>query len=230
MSLRKINLVSGEYYHVYNRGNGKSKIFLDEEDYNRFIKLLYISNSKQPFNFRNSIVRNKINSFDFERGDLLVNILGWVLMPNHFHIILISPKTNLEEVGDLNNITKFLRKVCTSYSMYFNKKYNRTGALFEGKFKAKYINKENYFNYLFSYVHLNPIKLIQKDWKENGIIDKKNAIKFLENYKYSSFIDFFNKAYERKEGKIISKNALPKHILKIHTKELFDWFMVGDEV
>jgi len=99
MSLRNTKLVSGEYYHIYNRGNGKSKIFLDEEDYDRFAKLLYVLNSKLSFNFRNSIVRNKINAFDFERGETLVNILCWVLMPNHFHLILISPRQGLGGIG-----------------------------------------------------------------------------------------------------------------------------------
>jgi len=221
MSLRKANLVSGEYYHIYNRGNGKNKIFLDEEDYDRFIKLLYISNSKNAFNFRDSIVRNKINAFDFERGELLVDILSWVLMPNHFHLIIISPRSDLGE-EDFRNITKFMRKVCTSYSMYFNKKYKRTGSLFETKFKSKNINSEKYFNYLFSYIHLNPVKLIQKDWKEKGILNKKEALIFLNNYKYSSFLDFFNKEYKRREGLVVSKNLLPEYIYKIHTKELFE--------
>src|SRR3989339_1137640 len=107
MAIRDKNLVINEYYHLYNRGNDKKEIFLDEEDYDRFIKLLYICNSKNDFNFRNSIVRNKINAFDFERGEPLVSIVGWVLMPNHFHIILISHRSDLGE-GDYNPITEFL--------------------------------------------------------------------------------------------------------------------------
>ncbi len=231
MSLRNIKLVDEEYYHIYNRGNGKNKIFLDKEDYDRFVKLLYISNSTNPFNFRKSIIREKINAYDFERGDLLVNIFGWVLMPNHFHLMLISPRTVLGEEEDLNNITRFMKKVCTSYAMYFNKKYKRSGGLFEGKFKAKHIGKENYFNYLFAYMHLNPIKLIQKDWKEKGILNRDGALNFLQDYKYSSFLDFFdkNKGYDRRESKIISKKLLPKYILKMHREDLFEWIKIKDE-
>lgn len=220
MSIRKTNLVCNEFYHIYNRGNGKSVIFLDDEDYDRFIKLLYIANSELKFKFRNEIVRNQIDSFDFERGDTLVNILGWVLMPNHFHIILISHRLDLCE--KYNPITEFMRKISTSYSMYFNKKYGRTGSLFEGNFKSSHINEENYFNYIFSYVHLNPIKLIQKDWKQVGIKDKNKATLFLKNYKYSSFPDYF--LNERKQGKIINKGILPDYLKTNHSKELFDFF------
>lgn len=223
MALRNDNLVSGEYFHIYNRGNGKNKIFLDEEDYNRFIKLLYVCNSQNNFKFRDSIVDIKIDALDFERGKPIVSILAWVLMPNHFHIFLISHRSDLWEEG-YNPITEFMRKVSTAYAMYFNKKYKRTGSLFEGKFKSKHISEDNYFNYLFAYIHLNPVKLIQKDWKEKGIKDQKKAHEFLLGYKYSSFQDFFGES--RKEGKIINKSILPDYIKKSHVKDLFDWVTI----
>ena len=171
MSLRDKNLVCNEYYHIYNRGNGKHKIFLDEEDYNRFVKLLYISNTEKQFIFRNEITKKKIDAFDFDTEKPILSVVAWVLMPNHFHIVLISHRLDLWEKG-FNPITEFMRKLLTSYSMYFNKKYKRTGSLFEGNFKSKHIGEENYFNYIFSYVHLNPIKLIDKGWKEKGISNK----------------------------------------------------------
>ena len=114
-----------------------------------------------------------------------------------------------------------MHKVSTSYVMYFNKKYKRTGSLFEGKFKSQHVGEENYFNYLFAYIHLNPIKLIQKDWKEIGITDKEKAIDYIKKYKYSSFIDFFD-TY-RIESKIISKNSLPEYIKFEHVNNLFKW-------
>ena len=221
MSFRSQNLVPGEYYHIYNRGNGKNKIFLDEEDYARFEKLLYICNSKQKLNFRISVVRNKIDAFDFKREEQLVSILAWVLMPNHFHIILTLPRQGLGRGEKDNSITEFMQKLSTAYAMYFNKKYKRTGSLFEGKFKSKHIGEENYFNYIFSYIHLNPIKLIQKDWKERGIIDKNRAKDFLEKYEYSSFQDYFG--YQRKEEKIIDKKNLPEYLVYNHVKDLFNW-------
>lgn len=219
MSIRDKSLVPNEYYHLYNRGNGKHEIFLDDEDYDRFIKIIYVCNSKRGFNFRDLIIDPKIDAFEFERGAPLVSILGWVLMPNHFHIILISPRSDLGE--EYNPVTEFMRKVSTAYAMYFNKKYKRTGGLFEGTFKSRHIGEENYFNYIFSYVHLNPIKLIQKDWKEKGIIDKNKAKDFLAEYKYSSFQDYFG--LKRKQEKIINKDAMPEYFLCRHVKDLFNW-------
>src|SRR3989339_382023 len=92
MSIRKTTLVEGEYYHVYNRGNGKQKIFLDDEDYERFIKLLYICNSEKKINFREEIVNKNIDAFEFKRGQQIVSMGAWVLMPNHFHVYITIPK------------------------------------------------------------------------------------------------------------------------------------------
>lgn len=218
MSIRDKSLMANEYYHLYNRGNGKHKIFLNSNDYEHFIKLLYICNSENKFVFRESIVEPKIDAFDYERGSPLVSILAWVLMPNHFHIILISHRSDLWEKG-VNPITEYMRKVSTAYVMYFNKKYERSGGLFEGAFKSRYIGEENYFNYIFSYVHLNPIKLIHKDWKEKGITDKNKAKNFLEKYKYSSFQDYFCK--KRKLDMILDKNSIPDYCLCNHAQDLF---------
>jgi len=220
MSIRDKNLVADEYYHLYNRGNSKQKIFLNKEDYDHFIKLLYICNSENKFIFRDSIVDSKIDAFDFERGKPLVSILSWVLMPNHFHIVLISHRSDLWEKG-FNPITEFMRKLSTAYVMYLNRKYKRTGGLFEGTFKSRHIGEENYFNYIFSYMHLNPIKLIQSDWKEREIVDKNKAKDFLEKYKYSSFQDYFG--LKRKQEKIINKDAMPEYFLCNHMKDLFNW-------
>jgi putative transposase len=220
MSLRNSNLVEKEYYHIYNRGNSKNKIFNSEKDYDHFVKLLYIFNSEKSFKFRDLIVDQKIDIWDFDRGEPLVEICSWVLMPNHFHIILISHRSDLW-TDKYNPITEFMRKLSTAYVMYFNKKYNRTGSLFEGKFKSKNIGKENYFNYLFSYIHLNPIKLIQSDWQENGIKNIKETTSYLENFPYSSFQDF--NGISRKEGRIISKNLLPESFKYNHVSELFEW-------
>jgi putative transposase len=223
--MNKKELLPNQYYHIYNRGNGKSKIFLDKEDYNKLLKLFYVYNSEINFRFRDLITSNKIDGWDFDRGNSIVDICAWVLMPNHFHLIVISHRSDLWK-DKHNPITEFMRKVFTSYSMYLNKKYNRSGSLFEGKFKSKLIDKEKYLNYLFAYIHLNPIKLIQKDWKEKGIKDKNRAIKFLNNYKFSSLVDF--SGFNRKEVKIINKESIPIHIIKSELKDWFDLFKKGD--
>ncbi len=95
MGYRKTPLVNGEFYHIYNRGNGRQQIFFDDEDYKHFIKLLFLFNSRKQINFRDDIVDKKIEVWDFDRGETLVSIGAWVLMPNHFHIYITFPEDRL---------------------------------------------------------------------------------------------------------------------------------------
>jgi putative transposase len=227
MAIRKIPLTDGEYYHIYNRGNSKQKIFLDKEDYFHFVKLLFICNSVKKFKFRDNIVDIKIDAFDFERKEALVSIGAWVLMPNHFHLyITTSHQSDWWESLNLNNknrISEFMRKLLTAYTLYFNKKYKRTGSLFEGKFKSVLVEDDNQAKYHFSYIHLNPIKLIQKNWKENGIINIDESLSFLNKYKMSSYLD--HKGSIRSENKILNLIDFPKYFstLKNFDEEIIEW-------
>lgn len=189
---RKQELIEGEFFHIYNRGVDKREIFLNSNDYNRFLILLYLCNSDEPVNLQKifhkfngkSKGRTFTDIFSIQRKNELVEIVAWVLMPNHFHILLKGKKEG--------SISSFMRKVCTGYSYYFNQKYKRTGALFEGKFKSEYVDDDRYLKYLFSYIHLNPIKLIsgESKWKENGLKNRSNAEKFIHQFKYSSLKDY----------------------------------------
>ena len=233
MSYRKTPLATGEYFHVYNRGNSKQEIFLNEEDKNRFVKLLYICNSKKNVNFRDDIIEPKINAFDFDRGETLVSIGAWVLMPNHFHLYITSPeffssspKQGLGEKKkkeEKTNITLFMHKLCTSYSKYFNKKYDRTGVLFEGKFKSVHIKDDNQAKYLFSYIHLNPVKLIDSKWKEEGIKDLDKVLEYLDIYNWSSYDD--HRGILRMENKVLEVDKFPKYFSKIKDfdSEIISW-------
>ena len=210
MSIRKINFAPNEYYHIYNRGNSKQKIFRNVRDYDRFMKLLYLSNSKNNFEFRNIK-----NHYAIERGDRIVSIGAYCLMPNHFHL-------SLKELED-GGITRFMHKLQTSYSMYYNLIYKRSGALYEGKFKSQYLNNDNYLKYVFSYIHLNPIKIIDPHWKEGGVLNINNSINFLKTYKYSSYPDYLN--FSRVEKMIISPEDFPDFFLTKENleKEIFEW-------
>ncbi|MFA5095627.1 MAG: transposase [Candidatus Paceibacterota bacterium] len=222
MAYRKTPLVFGEYFHVYNRGNSKQEIFLDDNDKNRFVKLLYLSNSKNGVSFRDDIVDKKIDAWDFERGEPLVSISAWVLMPNHFHIYMTSsPKSDLGE--NKNNISEFMRKLLTAYTKYFNTKHKRVGSLYEGKFKSIHIENDNQAKYLFSYIHLNPIKLIDSSWKENGISNTNLALKYLNTYKWSSYND--HRGILRKESKILQLSDFPNYFsnIKDFDSEIFSW-------
>ncbi len=224
MSNRKVNLIVGEYYHIYNRGNSKQLIFLDDYDRDRFIKLLYLCNSTNNIDFRNDIVRKNINAFEFSKGDSLVNIGAWVLMPNHFHLYLSvnSAEVLLPQNFKDKEISIFMQKLLTAYSKYFNKKYGRTGSLFECKFKSVHIDNDTQAKYLFSYIHLNPLKILNTNWKEN----KKDLYKyfdFLNNYKWSSYFDYLG--ILRDENKIIDRINFLDYFgtNKEFKKEIFEW-------
>jgi len=214
MSIRKVKLVSGEYYHIYNRGNSKQKIFHDGEDYLRFIGLLYACNQKGNLKVNN--LNKGQTLYDIERGKTLVSIGGYCLMSNHFHLLLTQPEDD--------DISIFMQKLSTSYSMYYNKKYKRTGVLFEGKFKSQHIKDDRYLKYLFSYIHLNPVKIIQKNWKEEGIIiNREEIINYLKEYTYSSYLDYLE--VKRIQNKILNIESFPRYFPNKNsfTKEIFEW-------
>ncbi|MFA6585769.1 MAG: transposase [Candidatus Paceibacterota bacterium] len=220
MSIRKVSLVSGEYYHIYNRGNSKQKIFLDEEDYLRFISLLYACN--QTGSLKVSNLNKGQTLYEIEQEEPIVYIGAYCLMSNHFHLLITQS-------GD-NNISNFMQKLSTSYSMYFNKKYKRTGSLFEGKFKSQHIDKDKYLKYMFSYIHLNPMKLIQKDWKEKGIKNRKESERYLYDYLYSSYLDYIG--IQRIQNKILNTKSFPKYFPtgRDFLSEIFEWLNYKNEI
>ena len=218
MANRKFPFVPGEYYHLYNRGNSKQDIFLDNPDYVRFQRLLYLSNTVQ--NFKIDAIRDQgIDFYSFERGEHLVAIGAYCLMPNHFHILL----TPLVERG----VSTFMRKLSTGYSMYFNNKYERTGGLFEGRFKATHAIGDVYLKYLYSYIHLNPLKLIDPQWRENMHKNKKEGkqYSYVRNYVYSSCVDYLD-FFSRQESGILEPNLFPKYFQSDADAQshLTDWF------
>jgi putative transposase len=213
MSIRKVSFVSGEYYHIYNRGNSKQKIFHDKWDYFYFIKLLYVLNQKD-----NKQLRDQAHDVFISHKDdnPLVAIGAYVLMPNHFHILITQPEEG--------SVSKYMQKVCTGYVMYYNKKYKRSGSLFEGKFKSQHAKNDIYLKYLFSYIHLNPIKLIDKNWKKRGIKNMQKTFNFLDSYEYSSYFDYINEK-KRPQYILLNKKVFPKYFLsdKEFKNEILEW-------
>lgn len=187
----------GENYHLYGRGTDKRTVFLKTKDYDRFVSLLYIFNNTKPVHVSNLSSTALENVLSLKKEEDLVKITAYCLMPNHFHILA----QEIKEGG----ISKFMQKVMTGYTMFFNKKYERTGSLFESSFKSIHANNDNHLKYLLAYIHLNPVKIIDPHWKEKGISNKNKAKEFLKKYRYSSFNDYFGE--ERNESKIIDKNA-----------------------
>jgi putative transposase len=219
---RIIIFSDGEYYHIYNRGVDKRLIFMDKGDYERFVKLLYLSNGSIKFNFYNTYKYENHDSLelkDIDRGKRLVDIGAWCLMPNHFHLLIHIPHCeakphNEDDTKNLKNqLSIFMHKLLTGYSMYFNRKYNRKGRLFETTFMAKHLNTDQYLKYQYAYIHLNPIGIMDKGWKSKKILNKTKAKKFLSQYKYSSYLDYFG--VKREEDIILNKSSFPDYFPKI---------------
>ncbi|MFH1455123.1 MAG: transposase [bacterium] len=209
---RKIKFSEGEYYHIYNRGVDKREIFVDGQCCDRFVLLLYYANMAEPVH----IQRLFGQGLPLKRqGESLTGIGAWCLMPNHFHL-LVRAKTD-------GGLSKFLAKLQTGYSMYFNKRNERSGSLFQGVFKAEHVDKDEYLKYLYSYIHLNPVKLIKSDWRESGIGDINKTKKFLNSYKYSSYPDYF--LTNRRESVILNKEIFPEYFDNIENfqKNIFGW-------
>ena len=143
--------VEGGYYHVYNRGVERRTIFLDDQDYSCFLHLLnfYLSPDQETN-------EHPLRDFGFEpvRVRPLKNLHGEVellcfcLMPTHFHLLIKQINSD--------GMTKLMRRVLTTYSMYFNRRYNRIGTLFAGSYKAVLVDNDFYLLHLTRYIHTNP--------------------------------------------------------------------------
>lgn len=205
---RKHIISEGEYYHLYNRGVEKRNIFLTREDRNRFKKLLYLANGTESFVYRD-IAHKRLK--DIDRGDPLVAIAAWVLMPNHFHILV-------KEITE-GGTAMFMRKLCTGYSSYFNKRHERVGPLFQGRYKSQHVVEDSHLKYLFAYIYLNPLKLIDSGWKEQGSINVAKAKRFISEYKHSSYLSYVDT--NREENILLSKNEFPDYFSE---KKDFDDF------
>ena len=181
MSIRRQPLVTGEMYHIYNRGVDKRDIFTDKNDMYRFIESIKEFNRVEKIESLANLRKLKSNLHQSSQiaalplsrdktKDKLVEIIGYCLNPNHFHFIL-------RQVSE-NGISKFMHKIQGGYSSYFNIKNVRSGSLFQGKFKSQLITNENYFNKLIGYVN--------KNYLIHSIPESKNELVFSGYYEYEN--------------------------------------------
>ncbi len=192
--MSRIQFENNNFYHVFNRGTEKRRIFQDNSDYVRFIHYLFEFNDKN--NISNVIrrvgkekyiqedVRGPTSNINKHR-DLLVDVVCFCLMPNHYHLLLRQKVDG--------GISKFMQKLGTGHTMYFNERYERNGVLFQGKFKAVHVETDEQLTHLSRYIHLNPVELKEPNWKEKGIKNKSDVFRFLENYRWSSYPDYIGK-------------------------------------
>lgn len=181
--MRRIILSEEEFYHLYNRGVDKRIIFSTPDEYERFLAYLYLMNDVEPSRLTEAVgTFSRGLASSYTRGEPLVAIGAYCLMPNHFHIYA----TPLVADG----ISKFMQRIQTAYTMFFNQKHERSGALFQGTFKANHIDDDVYARYLFSYIHLNPAKLRDPKWKSFGARDFQGMRRYLQTYPYSSLHEY----------------------------------------
>jgi len=199
--MKKPQFIDGQIYHVYNRGVEKRTVFQHDHDYLRFIHDLFEFNDDGPtlnmayyFDPKSMEVEPPyIEQRHRKPRKLLVEILAFVLMPNHFHLLLRQKRPD--------GVVRFMQKLGTGYTMYFNKKYQRVGGLFQGRYKAILVHEEAHFIYLPFYIHANPLKLYRGSTSIDGMM------KFLEKYRWSSFPDYAGK---KNFPSVTSRNFLSK--------------------
>lgn len=174
--------VSDSYYHIYNRGVNKRRIFLDADDYAVFLNLLKRHLDEQP--------AKDLRGREYDWLHLDIELLAFCLMPNHFHL-LIYQKTPLA-------MTTLLHRVSGAYTSYFNKKYKRIGPLFQDRFKASMIISDEYLQHISRYIHLNPKNY--RTWefsslsyylesKKSGWLDPDRILEMFESNQYRQFVE-----------------------------------------
>ena len=190
--MRKTEFAIGEYYHICNRGVDKREVFLDEQDFVRFLTSVREFNRIDPIGslYQKSFgdkqgedlgSKSPIGLLEPKSEQGLVEIVCYCLNPNHYHLILRQKAER--------GIEKFMHKVSMGYTNYFNKKYKRFGSLFQGPYKSIHINSNEYLLYLSAYVNCN---------------SEIHKIAEAENYKWCSFPDYIGK----RSGTLCNKEVI----------------------
>jgi len=202
--MRKERFAEDNFYHIYSRGVDKRHVFLNDSDRVRFINSLYIFNSFQD-------IPPRFNVFTLEPRDFLtptdsrVDIHAACLMPSHYHL-MVSQKRE-------GGISALLHKIGTSYTKYFNRKYDRTGRLFESTFKAKLVDREEYASYLTQYIHLNPAELFQAK------LGTEEGFEKVAKYAWSSLPDYTGR---RSRISLILSGQLMQNVLEINPEQYLE--------
>jgi len=174
-----------ELYHALNRGVEKRTIFMDDSDHARFVHNLYEFNDSAPANNDRRLASMiELRSQSLVPRDTIVDVHGWCLMGNHYHLLLS------EKVEGGSSL--FLRKLNVGYAMYFNEKYKRTGTLFQGRTKKIHITSDAYFLHILHYIHLNPLDFLDgaTSWRMRELEDAHSALAYLDEYRWSSYMDY----------------------------------------
>lgn len=183
--MRNIQFVNDEYYHIYNRGYGKQDIFLSDRDRSRFLfnllcfqsPVVFSNLDRHPFNVQHPVLNKE--GLGLEKAELdeivkhrFVELNVFAFMPNHFHSIV-------RQVGD-GGISRYMQRALNSYTKFFNKKYERSGHLFQGPYQVVPVESNEQLLYLSAYIHRNVREI-------GGWEDKEHE------YPWSSYQDYVGK-------------------------------------
>ena len=209
MATRPVPFQVDEWFHSYSRGIDKRTVFESEADAERFLVLLYLANSTEEVR-RDSLSLKTDKIVVRPRGELLVSIGAYCLMPNHYHLLL----KEIKEGG----ISRFMQKLGTAYTMYFNKKYDRVGGLFTKPFRARHVADDRYFQRVVDYIHCNPAELYEPGWKKGAVRNIDRLEQQLLQYRYSSFADYNDK--KRPHATILSHDGFDTYVARTPKKML----------
>jgi len=191
---RKTVFENGYFYHIYNRGSEKRIIFARPQNYQRFIKTIYYYQYEGPKLRLSLLNQDCFQNFKPDQSKKLVEIICYCLMPNHFHFLI----KQIKEDG----ISKFISQLSNSYTKYFNTRFKRVGALFQGVFQAVIMESDEQFIHTSRYIHLNPLV--------SGLIDN------LSDWPWSSYEEYTNK-----KGGICSKQPIMSNFPSAEIYEKF---------
>jgi len=174
--MRKTRIAPGEYYHIYNRGIGKQTIFHDKKDYTRFLFLVLYFQSSVSFPNIGRLVKQFVQHRVLNNVDVSeitvkrkVELSAFCIMPNHFHLIVKEREENA--------ISAYMQRVLNAYAKYFNTKYDKSGHVFQGPYRAVLVEDDNQLLYLSAYIHRNPREI-------PGWLNRE------QQYEWSSYLDF----------------------------------------
>jgi putative transposase len=179
-TIRGLVFLTGEIYHVFNRGVERREVFTDIREYKRALNTLWFYRFPQKLRLSSyyDLSTKEREAFQIsltdKNKDKIVEILAYCLMPNHFHLILRQKQDN--------GISNFVANFSNSYTKYFNIKHKRPGSLFQGPFKAVHVETDEQLLHLSHYIHINPVS--------SGVIKPEK----LEEYFWSSFPEYLGKS------------------------------------
>ncbi len=153
---------AGHYYHVYNRGCNRGRLFVNDENY------LFLLRQAKLF-----------------LADYSLSVIAFCLMPNHYHF-LIRPE-------EVNSLSRYIQRLFNSYTQAFNKQQNRSGTLFEGRFKSILVDTDEYVIHLCRYIHLNPIRA--------GLVTEPRL------WKYSNYLEWVG----RRDGILLDREFVNQY-------------------